>query len=246
MFEDDGAVGDLAPAWSPDGTQLAFSRSVREETALYRVSVAGGEAERIASVGPDEGYAVWAGVHWTTGDTILASVDPTSSDKDAGIWAIDVGGGEPRRVVTADPVAGPPILVAISVEGRALLFYPRVMGTGDRSVPAFALADPVTGVVEPVVPERVATSGTAAYRRVTAAAFSPDGARLLLAYGGLESPSLAVRDLTTGEEQALPLPSQEWPLATHPARGGVTWTVNGLVFAVGPARGGMLLRLSAA
>jgi Tol biopolymer transport system component len=41
LFEDDGAVGDLAPAWSPDGTELAFSRSVREETALYRVSVAG-------------------------------------------------------------------------------------------------------------------------------------------------------------------------------------------------------------
>ncbi len=113
-------------------------------------------------------------------------------------------------------------------------------------MPAFALADPVTSVVEPVVPESVATSGTTAYRRVTAAAFSPDGASLLLAYAGLESPSLAVRDLTTGEEQALPLPSQEWPLATHPAGGGVTWTVNGLVFAVGPARGGMLLRLSAA
>jgi hypothetical protein len=120
------------------------------------------------------------------------------------------------------------------------------MATPGLGVPPFALADLATGRIQSLAPEGSAPAGTAAYQRVTAAAFSPDGSRLFLAYGGLEGASLAVRDLATGEEQALPLPSLEWPLVAHLSGSGVTWAANDLVYAVAPARNGVLLRLEAA
>ena len=234
---------DLAPAWSPDGTELVFARNVGRGTTLYRVPVAGGEVERIASVSRAEPYAVWAGVQWPVDDTILVSVDPERADEEAGLWAIDLAGGEPRRIVAPDRVAGAPILVAVSARNQALLFYPDAMSTYGLAVPPFAIADLEHGKVEPIVPEVSGPAGTATYRRVTAAAFSPDGTRLFLSYGGVAGPGVAVRDLATGEEQPLPLPSLEWPLITHFTGTGMTWATNGLVYAVGPARGGVLLRL---
>src|SRR5262249_27127394 len=55
-----GTPLDLAPAWSPDGMELAFSRTVKSgedaagedivQTALYRIPAAGGEPRQVVKV----------------------------------------------------------------------------------------------------------------------------------------------------------------------------------------------------
>ncbi len=252
------ALGDLAPAWSPDGTEIAFARSVVDETelyetALYRIAAEGGEPRKVVDLDPGERLPVFAGVRWQDDDTLLYSVvrgngsgNGASGD---GLWAVSADGGEPRRVLDADPVKGPPILVAVSTQGQGLLFYPRVQASAStsREESAFAVIDLATEEVEPLEPTAAtdATDATAPYRRVRTAAFSPDGGRLLVATGGIEYDRLVVRDLTTGDEREVPLPREQLRFSVHPLGGGTTWATNGIVFVVAPGRAGTLVRLEA-
>jgi hypothetical protein len=126
-----------------------------------------------------------------------------------------------------------------------VLFYPRAAAKLNPDVPVLALADLATGRVEPfeTVEPSCSTAGTVTFGQVRLAVFSPDGTRLL-GYTGPGGARLALRDLTTGDEHALPLPSQPRPMATHRMGGGVTWAANDLVYAVGPGKSGVLLRLT--
>ena len=98
------ATLDLAPAWSPDGTEIAFARSFADDgsldegTYLYRIPADGsGEAEEIALVSTIT-LSVYGGVIWPEDDRVYYSVAAPTDDEDNGIWAIDPAGGTPERI----------------------------------------------------------------------------------------------------------------------------------------------------
>ncbi|MBA2277721.1 MAG: PD40 domain-containing protein [Chloroflexia bacterium] len=192
---------DLAPAWSPDGSALAFVRSSGKETALYRIPVDGGEARQIAIVDPERAFLVSDGTAWLPNDTLLSSVAAPAAHPGDGIWAVPVGGGEPRRLIGPDPDLGPPLLIAVSATGFGLLSYPQrpVVAEGQPG-PEVALARLATGEVDLIEASDAFRDG-ALKPWATAAAFPPDGERLLISYSTGGGGLLVARDLTTGEER---------------------------------------------
>jgi dipeptidyl aminopeptidase/acylaminoacyl peptidase len=228
-----GTPLDLAPAWSPDGTELAVSRTVKTgedaegedivQTALFRIPAAGGEPREVVKVA-DVRVAVPAGVRWLPNGNILYSVDMVSSDPANGVWTVAPEGGAPRQIVRTDDVdARSMIVVDVSAHDLALYLDPGI---------GFGFLDLGTGQTQ-----RVKLS--AVEERASAAAFSPDGTRLLIASGK----QLVVRDLATSAEQALGVLEQ--PVATYDYRSGLIWAANDLVFGVGPANGCELVQLAA-
>ena len=81
--------GDHDPAFSPDGSQISFTRSISEGMQdLYVVSVGGGEPRRLT----DDGRNV-SGSAWTRdGRRVVFSSNRTGR---SGLWSIAAGGGAP-------------------------------------------------------------------------------------------------------------------------------------------------------
>jgi hypothetical protein len=129
-------------------------------------------------------------------------------------------------VVAAEVGLTDPVLVDVSARGHALLLT-------REETNIFSLVDLATGRVESV------PSPDPAVELPSAAGFSPDGTRLLVAGGR----RLAVRDLATGQDQDLG--ELEQIVATQDNRGGLTWATNDLAFGPSTARSGLLLRLEA-
>jgi Tol biopolymer transport system component/DNA-binding winged helix-turn-helix (wHTH) protein len=85
-------IGDTSPAFSPDGRQLAFVRSVSGGLGdIFISSIDGGPAVPVTSDNADV-----LGVDWETDGQHLVF----SSDRSGGInlWRVPVGGGEPALV----------------------------------------------------------------------------------------------------------------------------------------------------
>ncbi len=151
----DGEWNDIQPAWSPDGTRIAFvSRRTtdREYTAvsdIFVVAATGGEATRLTpAMGPVSHPA------WSPDSTTIAFVGhdqppatgPTTNDW---VWTVSAGGGTPRcltrdyDLAVGDGVIGdvvgsagtPPVLW--SKDGRRILFSVGDRGgTAVQAVPA--------------------------------------------------------------------------------------------------------------
>lgn len=228
-----GTPLDLAPAWSPDGTELVFARTVETgtdangddivETALYRIPAAGGQPKEVVKVA-DSRAAVPSGVKWLPSGEILYSVDKRSSDPGDGVWTVTPNSGAPRQIVRTDDVDLTRSIVVVAVAPNDLALYV------DLNV-GFGLLDLATGQAQRVT--------LPADGRPTAAALSPDGRRLLIA----ASKRLFVRDLTTGADQALGDLVQ--PVGTTDYRAGLTWAANDLVSGVGPGLSCVFAHLAA-
>jgi Tol biopolymer transport system component/tRNA A-37 threonylcarbamoyl transferase component Bud32 len=108
-----GTVGDSNPAFSPDGTELAFIRAVSSGVDdIFVKSLAGGEARRITS---DKRYIISLG--WSAdGKSILFSSNRAGSHT---LWRVAVTGGTPQRVLNVGNNASDPVL---SRDGRLLAY----------------------------------------------------------------------------------------------------------------------------
>lgn len=90
-----GSVGDNTPAFSPDGSQLAFSRmSSPGVEDIYLTPSDGGEAKRLTFDNRDV-----TDLNWTADGREIVFI--SYREGDAGLWRVSALGGTPERVVTA-------------------------------------------------------------------------------------------------------------------------------------------------
>lgn len=90
-----GSVGDNTPAFSPDGSQLAFSRiSGQGVEDIYLMRAEGGEPRRLTF---DNRYI--RDLDWTADGREIVFI--SLREGDTGLWRVSASGGTPERVVTA-------------------------------------------------------------------------------------------------------------------------------------------------
>ena len=154
-----GYAGDWSPAFSPDGTSLAFIRFAEGGADVYRIPVAGGEPSRMTSDMQAQG-----GIGWTEeGRHIVFS---SGHDGAWSVWRVPAEGGPVERVGISQAVAG--MDSPISLQGRRLAY---VQSSEDEEIWRFALKGP--SGLRPA-PAR----WTSATRFEDAPQFSPDGTRV--------------------------------------------------------------------
>jgi dipeptidyl aminopeptidase/acylaminoacyl peptidase len=174
-----------SPAWSPDGTRLAFAADRDDKRQVYLIDPRGGEARKLTSV--DEGVGEFAFA--PDGKSLaFTSTDPkTDADKDrekkfgdfdvidegyrmSHLWVFDIATGKTRRLTSGAFTVGQ---FNWSPDGTQIAFDHRVNGantsgaTADISVVAVADAR-----VRPLVTQAGADSGPV---------WSPDGSKIAFA-----------------------------------------------------------------
>ena len=85
---------EYLPAWSPDGTQIAFIRDVHPDQAraAYVVPALGGQERKIADVS--------FGLSWFPNGEMLAIATPATAETPAEIAVLNVKTGEQRRITS--------------------------------------------------------------------------------------------------------------------------------------------------
>ncbi len=114
-----GAIIDLQPAWSPDGTQIAVERTLINEegfpnpSTLTLIDAATGAAQDLtplpAAVGEGRDQGSTIGLAWSPDGALLAASlrhddwEQWDSEQD-GIWLVDVETGETRQLASVTAV----------------------------------------------------------------------------------------------------------------------------------------------
>jgi dipeptidyl aminopeptidase/acylaminoacyl peptidase len=244
---------DLAPAWSPDGKKLLFSRTAflaqgSRDTALYSVPAGGGDPEQLLVADAEYPLAVWHGLHWSgDGKKILYTVAHSQhDDPDNAIWMAGRDGQDPRLLLGPDPELGPPMLMGVAARGNtALILYYQAQGAfgSAPNVSYFFILDLETGAVAPL---KQATGQEVEFSSLSKARLSPDGSKVLYVYRYLagEEPEfrLAVRDVEGGAENVL-LVSAE-PLGFQTELGlGLDWAADDTLYVATSPSSGRLITL---
>jgi Tol biopolymer transport system component len=99
---EDSDADDYAPAFSPDGSRLAF-RSERSGGGIFVMEATGESVKRVTDFGFDP--------HWSPdGRSLVVAdervADPMSRALDSALWIVSVADGARRRVAKADAVGG--------------------------------------------------------------------------------------------------------------------------------------------
>ena len=110
------AAYDEAPAWSPDGREIAFLREQQDNSALYAVSPITGAERKIA----DLGSGFWGGTSWSADGRWLA-VTRGIPGQGGRIHLAPAQGGDLRTLTTTKPPTFP-ASPSFSPDGRALAF----------------------------------------------------------------------------------------------------------------------------
>ncbi|MGP4009045.1 serine hydrolase [Streptomyces sp. 4N124] len=196
---------DQAPAWSPDGTRIAFLRADGTTAQLWQLPADGGEAERLTTLPLGAGAPVWSpdGTRIAFSAPVDITADPdtarptppgrpvvidrldyqTDGDGLVGdvrqhLHVLDLTTGACRRITDGDWYASRP---AWSPDGRKLAFTAATAPNADLTAHAATHVVAVDDVA--AVPQRV---GFADGRAATAE-WTPDGDALLVV-GHLKDP----------------------------------------------------------
>ncbi len=90
-----GSLGDNTPAFSPDGSQFAFSRmSGQGAEDIYLMPAVGGESRRLTF---DNRFI--RDLDWTADGREIVFI--SHREGDTGLWRVSASGGTPERLVTA-------------------------------------------------------------------------------------------------------------------------------------------------
>ncbi|CAA9571444.1 MAG: tolB protein precursor, periplasmic protein involved in the tonb-independent uptake of group A colicins [uncultured Thermomicrobiales bacterium] len=258
--ETDQAMVDIAPAWSPDGTQIVFSRSRSidsgvEENALYRLPADGsGPAEEIAVVSGTP-LAAYGGIHWPEDDRILYTVAAPGGAPEDGIWAIDPDGDRPERLIepSRDEEAFPLLLLDVAADGSGIIVDRLARQTID--VPprtAYFLADFETGDLRPLdfgasemTVDDIFATGSDIPLHITAVGLSPDGQSLAMSIVlADQSREIRLLDLESGDYTVAV--EHEHVLGQTDQRPGIDWSTGDRLMASSAGRTAVLFELTPA
>jgi TolB protein len=155
---DTGLLGAATPAFSPDGSAVAFEgRHAGASTVdVYVVPRTGGAPLALTSHAADDTTPAWS----PDGSTVYFVSTRTGGYE---IFSVPSVGGEATQVTSGSRIIGKP---EVSPDGAALYFARRISGSSSTEVVRFALANGATVVV----------SGA----DESEPAVSPDGTRLAL------------------------------------------------------------------
>lgn len=232
---------DIAPAWTPDGQFITFSRSPVidgefQGNVLAQVPAAGGEVEILATIPDSEPGSIYWRMEWApSGETLYFSLTHLDSDHpDNGIWTYSPATGEIAPLAFGDPELGPLTLLRVSPAGdRLLAWYPMMAGSFVTNDSLLRLVDVASGELSTV--DAPASTSPVLFPTVSAT-FSPDGQMLLAVFPGEDGLFQAwALDLSGGEPLLLMDGIDDGWLAL-----GVTpgWGTNGTVLAGGGGEGG--------
>ena len=170
------AENDQHPAWSSDGEQIVFDRSV-EDGRLFVMDADGGGQRRLTDETAEERDPAWS----PDGSTIAYSRRaPGTAVRE--IWLVDADGSDPRQLTKLGAVATGP---AWAPDGATVAFAAKSGGT------RYGI---YTVALDGGSPKRVVSAPDDAFEP----AYAPDGERLAYFSGG----AIFVHD-TTGEDTAL-------------------------------------------
>ncbi|HWI84633.1 Tol-Pal system beta propeller repeat protein TolB [Ramlibacter sp.] len=141
----------ISPAWSRDGSRLAYVSFESRKPVVYVHEVASGRRRLIANFRGSNSAPAWS----PDGRTLAVTL---SRDAGSQLYTIDAGGGEPRRLTQSSGIDTEPVY---SVDGRSIYFV------SDRGGAPQIYRMPASGGS----PERVTFTGT--YN--ISPAVSPDG-----------------------------------------------------------------------
>lgn len=202
---DAGAIIDVQPAWSPDGTTVAVERTVIGddgafgEATITLIDVATGEARELAAVPGNGGTGAIKSLGWSPDGTTLAltlqhlTPDPAND----GLWLMDASSGETQQVATLEQIEAAlhslmPELPLTSVgpafwspdSTRVLLWAGKTDGLPVMVYPL--IVDAASGEIAPVpLPAHPRDTDSARGLRPLQAAWSPDGSEVLVFTFGL-------------------------------------------------------------
>jgi hypothetical protein len=223
---------DTGPAWSPDGSQIYFQRSIWNgsawTTVIMGMAADGSGAFQVVKVDDGAPGAVPSGTLVVTNDgyVIFTRDRGNPADPGNGIWRVSIAGSTIDQLFA--PPAGSaavPRLASISPDGSSFLLVLIPGGSdGGAAVPTFGLVDRETGIVTLIVREgsRDALNG-----RTVAAAYAPDGNSIVYLWESAPGAprELIRRSLTNGSEVivASGIPAS----AASPNGVGISWEAGG-------------------
>lgn len=148
-------LADRMPAFSPDGSLIAFFQNDKGPIGDYWVvPVSGGQARRLTSDNIHGGSPMWM----PGGESIIF---PSQRAGSMTLWRIPVAGGQPESVLAS---AGEDTEPAISRDGRKLIY------TNTRNSYILTLTNPTTGESNKLRESRV---------DMVDPSFSPDGNKIV-------------------------------------------------------------------
>jgi len=173
------------PAWSPDGSSIAFLTGSerldhpRPETprGLYLVSPLGGSPRKLTDVYPGD----FPSLAWHPGGEWLFVTDRESPAEPAGMFLLSLDGREKRRL-TSPPEGTEDGYPAVSPDGEALVFG-RYMGGSSTVLYLLELSEEGEPKGEP---RRLPSEGTYSNE----AAWTPQGRAIVFAGGTFHTPNL--------------------------------------------------------
>jgi len=213
-----GEDGASAPAFSPDGTRLAFTRPVNDTAQIFVMRTTGGEAVKLTAHATAVGRFEWAG----DGSAIVFVADEPRSDEErkarkagddaifvdegangqdadswSNLWRVDVASGEEKRLTEGDRLVGS---FAVTPDGAQVAFTARTENRRNQgNLSEIYLVDVASGDVRRLT-ENEAPEGNLQW--------APDGRRLAYEAVGdagwdLRLEKIWVLDTRSGEHRML-------------------------------------------
>ena len=102
----------ISPAWSPNGSQLAYVSFESRKPVIYSHDVASGKRRLIANFRGSNSAPAWS----NDGRQIVATL---SREGGSQLYVMDAGGGEPRRLTQSSSIDTEP---AFSADGKSIYF----------------------------------------------------------------------------------------------------------------------------
>jgi Tol biopolymer transport system component len=188
------AATSLAPAWAPDGRQIAFVRQSEEGAALYTVPSLGGQERKLLDItGPIrfQGLYFIPSISWSPDGQGVAFGEFVPG-QGVRIARLSVATLEKQPLTTPPPGQGPDLYPAYSPDGTQVAFTRSGGGYGDFNV----WVQPAKGGEA----RQVTRKGWDACQGLT---WTPDGRAILFAASSANSSRILRVDVTGGEPRPI-------------------------------------------